>query len=408
MSDDYDVVVAGSGAAGLVAALSAAVAGARVLVAEAAPLFGGATSVSGGQVWVPGHHHRGTVTEAARQDVRAYCTEHSIGRPVSKIDAFLDAGPAMARFVEEHTPLRFTAMGGPDSLTPPEATEGWNLEPAPLGAGQFADWQEWVWSPPYPAVLTNDEVAESRMIFGGAPPGELIERRMSRGEVTLGVGLVIGLLRGCIDAGVGLIRSARLSTIETENGRAAGVVLDADGTEHRLRVRGGVILATGGFEHDRELVENLLTIPTTVPASPPVAAGDGLRLAAQAGASLAHLSEAWYWPVVPTDQTWGESSTKRAEIMLAERALPHTIWVNTAGRRFVNEASHNCAWALASGASDGQPGEPAGVRDRRFSIPGPLPTGRCRPRRAVARRRGGCGHPHRSGRPDQSRPCRAD
>lgn len=358
-SDDYDVVVAGSGAAGLVAALAAATDGARVLIVEAAPLFGGATAVSGGQTWVPGHHLRDTVTDADQRGLRSYCIEHSIDRPASMIDAFLDAGPAMARFVEQHTPLRFTPISGPDSLTPPDQTRGWNLEPAPLVAGPFTDWQEWVWSPPYPAVLTNDEVAESRMIFGGAPPGELIGQRMSAGEVTLGVGLVIGLLRGCIDAEVDLIRSTRLSTIATESGRVTGVVLDGDGSERRLRVGRGVVLATGGFEHDRRLVESLLAIPATVPASPPVAFGDGLRLAAQAGAGLAYLSEAWYWPVIPTDATWGETSTTRAEIMLAERALPHAIWVNTAGRRFVNEAGHNCAWAFAD--LDTATGRPANL-----------------------------------------------
>ncbi|WP_191090023.1 FAD-dependent oxidoreductase [Nesterenkonia ebinurensis] len=79
VSDVYDVVVAGPGAAGLVAALTAATVGARVLVVESASLFGGASAVSRGQVWVP------------------------------------------------------------------EQTEGWNLEPTPLGTGPFGEWQEWVW-----------------------------------------------------------------------------------------------------------------------------------------------------------------------------------------------------------------------------------------------------------------------
>lgn len=358
--EGYDVIVAGSGAAGLTAALAAAVAGARVLVVEAAPLFGGASAVSGGQVWVPGHHLREAGTSTDRQGLRSYCVDHSKDRPEAMIDAFLDAAPAMVRFVEKHTPLRFTPMSSPDSLTPPDQTEGWNLEPAPLAAGPFTDWQEWVWSPPYPAVLTNDEVAESRMIFGGAPPGELIGRRMSAGEVTLGVALVVGLLRGCLDARIDLVRSARLSALDIADGGVRGVVLDdGEGTERRVRVRRGVVLATGGFEHDRKLVENLLAIPAMVPASPPVASGDGLRLAARAGAGLAYLSEAWYWPLITSGATWDGTSAERADIMLAERALPHVIWVNSAGRRFVNEAGHNCAWAFAD--LDTSAGRPANL-----------------------------------------------
>lgn len=360
IDDAYDVVVAGSGAAGLVAALTAATAGARVLVVEQASLFGGASAVSGGQAWVPGHHRRARGSGMDRERLRSYCLDHSHERSESVIEAFLDAAPVMARFVEQQTPVQFTAMNSPDSLTPPEQTEGWNLEPAPLDSGPFDPWPEWVWSPPYPAVLTNDEVAASRMIFGGAPPVELFERRMSAGEVTLGVGLVVGLLRGCLDAGVEILRSTSLSSLDTDTGRVGRVRLThAEGDQTTVDVRGGVVLATGGFEHDPGLVSSMLAIPTTVPASPPVTTGDGLRLAAQAGAGLAHLSEAWYWPVIPTSATWGETSTARTEIMLAERVLPHAIWVNTAGRRFVNEASHNCAWAFAD--LDTATGRPANL-----------------------------------------------
>src|SRR3954447_18255089 len=50
-----DVAVVGSGAAGLVAALSAAVEGSTVLVVETEPLVGGTTAISGGAAWVPNH-----------------------------------------------------------------------------------------------------------------------------------------------------------------------------------------------------------------------------------------------------------------------------------------------------------------------------------------------------------------
>ena len=52
-----DIVVVGTGAAGLSAALAASVAGARVLVLEKAAVIGGTTAMSGGCIWVPGHHY---------------------------------------------------------------------------------------------------------------------------------------------------------------------------------------------------------------------------------------------------------------------------------------------------------------------------------------------------------------
>jgi len=104
------------------------------------------------------------------------------------------------------------------------------------------------------------------------------------------------------------------------------------------------VLATGGFEHDPAVASGLLDLPDPTPCSPPTARGDGLRLAARAGAMLGHLSESWCWPVLVSGRTWeDQDATPAADIMVAERTLPHVVWVNTAGHRFVNEASHNCA-----------------------------------------------------------------
>jgi len=51
--ETYDVVVIGSGAAGMTAALTAATLGQRVLLAEKTAFFGGGCAVSGGVVWIP-------------------------------------------------------------------------------------------------------------------------------------------------------------------------------------------------------------------------------------------------------------------------------------------------------------------------------------------------------------------
>jgi len=348
----YDVVEVGSGGAGLTAALAAALSGASVLVVEAAALFGGSTAVSGGQVWVPLNHRADELhgetgyRPDTAEDARRYCLDHAPGRDPALIEAFLAAAPAMARAVEEHTPIRFTPMLAPDSFAedPGGRRLGRNLEVAPLETGVFSPWQDWAWSPPYPAVLTNDEVFTLQLIGGGALPMELIGQRMQASRVSLGVGLIVGLLQGCAAAGVDLVRDCRVVELGRTGNTIDAVTIRHRGQSRRIGACRGVVLATGGFEHDPALCARLLDLPASTPCSPPVSHGDGLRLAARAGAMLGHLSESWCWPVLLGDHTWEDPAhTPRADIMIAERALPHVIWVNATGRRFVNEASHNCA-----------------------------------------------------------------
>jgi succinate dehydrogenase/fumarate reductase flavoprotein subunit len=350
---EVDIVVVGSGGAGLTAALAAAVAGGDVLVTEAAQLFGGTTAVSGGQVWVPNNHRMAEVGIGdSADDARTYCLGAVAGRDIELIDAFLDAAPVMARFVETHTPIRFTPMHFPDSYAerPGGKVAGRNLEVAPLPPGEFSPWEQWLWTPPYPPVLTNDEVSQFQLISGGAFPMELVQQRMAAGEVALGVGLVVGLLRGCQAAGVRLERRRRVRRLlRDESGAVVGVQTDCGDMPLHINARRGVVLATGGFEHDQAIATSLLPWPQPLAGSPPVGRGDGLRLATEAGAALGYLSESWAWPMLAGgDDTWGDPErTARPSLVIAERALPHVIWVNPSGRRFVNEASHNCALAFS-------------------------------------------------------------
>jgi succinate dehydrogenase/fumarate reductase flavoprotein subunit len=163
----------------------------------------------------------------------------------------------------------------------------------------------------------------------------------------MGLGLVAGLLRGCRGAGVTLVRGCRVTRLVRDGAGVTGVEARTGNDTIRIAARRGVVLANGGFEWDEGLVARLQGSPPTLPVSPPVNRGDALRLAAAAGAELAHVSESWFWPVLSVPgETWADGSP-RPRIMLVERGRPHVIWVNQAGRRFVNESSHNCALALA-------------------------------------------------------------
>ncbi|GAA1661207.1 FAD-dependent oxidoreductase [Fodinicola feengrottensis] len=334
MFEKTSVVVVGSGAAGLCAALAAAVAGAAVTVLEGSPKWGGATAVSGGQVWAPGNHH----TADNPEDALTYVLGRTQGRSPAMAAAFVRAAPLMVRFLERHTPIRFTPMDAPDSFAeaPGGRAGGRNLEVEPVSLGDLGDPDDLFWPPPFfQPVLTNAEIMEFGLMAGGTPPFAVMKRRQAAGQVTLGQGLVAGLLHGCREAGVELLRDHRVTGLLPEGGVRVG---------DREFPAPAVVLATGGFEHDAELRERLLDGPYDQPLSPPVNRGDALRLAD--GAAVDFVSESWSWPASAGPTTWPDG-TARPVLMLSERMLPHVIWVNAAGRRFVNESSHNAALAFA-------------------------------------------------------------
>jgi 3-oxosteroid 1-dehydrogenase len=93
-----EILVAGSGAAGLTAALTAATAGVRVTLAESAAELGGTTALSFGRVWVPA---------AGDPHAQDYLTAVYGDRYPRMIEAFLAAAPRMTEFAQSHSALRF-------------------------------------------------------------------------------------------------------------------------------------------------------------------------------------------------------------------------------------------------------------------------------------------------------------
>ena len=120
LETECDVLVIGSGAAGLAAAVTAAWHGQKVIVAEKEPVFGGATAWSGGWAWVPRNPlaRRAGIEEDIEQP-RTYL-RHELGANYNaeRVDAFLEACPHMVAFFEKYTALQFADGNGiPDMLS---------------------------------------------------------------------------------------------------------------------------------------------------------------------------------------------------------------------------------------------------------------------------------------------------
>ncbi len=144
------------------------------------------------------------------------------------------------------------------------------------------------------------------------------------------------LLQACLDRGIEPLTGARAKDLVVDDGRVTGVRFESGDEVDAER---GVVVATGGFEWDRDLVRAFLRGPMTSPTSMPTNTGDGLRMLMRVGAALGVMSEAWWVPAIeiPGEELYGH---QRARLILRERTLPGSIMVNRRGRRFANEATN--------------------------------------------------------------------
>jgi 3-oxosteroid 1-dehydrogenase len=335
-----DVVVLGTGAAGLVAALAAADAGASVAVVEKADRVGGTTALSSGVAWIPATSVAAAAGAAdSREEALAYLESlsHGLIRP-EMARAFVDTGDEVVEWLRTKTPLTLRLVPGFPDYHPEhpggKPSGGRSLEPELFSFDRLPGWDSRMVGTPRPMRVTETPVGGGT---GVLPPEVEAERRAGHIE-GLGRALVAGLLRGCLDRGVVPTTGARAVRLLTEDGQVTGVELEAASGRSVLKA-GAMIIATGGFEYDRDLVAAFLRGPMREPAGVPSNTGDGLRMAMRVGAALGMMREAWWVPVVrlPGRRPDGGSNV---QLVLRERTLPRSIVVNRAGRRFTNEAAN--------------------------------------------------------------------
>ena len=331
---EFDVVVLGSGGAGLSAALTAAVSGARVAVYEKASTVGGTTAVSGGIVWIPAHD-RIDGTELSVEDALRYLAAQSLGAmDRDLVETFVRTGPVMLEYLERHSNLRFEiAEGFPDykpELPGGQPGGGRSLNARPFDLTTLGNWRDRITS--FPVDFSNVGIdAETKKRIHAAVDD------LDGDYCVAGTALIAGLLKGLLDRGVEPVTDARALELYGSAEGITGVRIRHAGRDIRVRSHRAVILGTGGFEWDPQLVEAYLRGPMRGAVSPPNNTGDGLRMAMAHGADLANMGEAWWVPIVqiPGDTLGGEPRSRSVRL---ERTRPRSIIVNRTGKRFLNEA----------------------------------------------------------------------
>ena len=338
--ESFDVVVLGTGAAGLCAALAAADAGARVGLFEKSDLVGGTTALSSAVAWLPANKRAAEagVTDS-REEGLAYLDSLSHGMILPELaEAFVDTVPELLDWLDGSTPLHLRLVPGfPDYH--PEAPGGKpkggrSLEPELFSFRQIPGWGERMIGVTRPMRVSETPTGGGTGIL--AP--EVAAERQAEEIEGVGRAMVGALLKGCLDHGVEPRTGHRAVELLTEGDRVTGVRFET--AEGPVEVAAGaVVLATGGFEFDETLVRDFLRGPMELPAGVPTNTGDGLTMAMRLGARLGNMREAWWVPVVTLPKAEG-STHQPVLLILRERTLPRTLIVNRTGRRFTNEAAN--------------------------------------------------------------------
>ncbi|MCX7250025.1 MAG: FAD-dependent oxidoreductase [Burkholderiales bacterium] len=360
---EYDVVVVGTGASGMSAAVTAAYEGLKVLVVEKAPVYGGTTARSGGWLWIPGtklakeqgiHEPAG----AARAYLQHEATTHFDG---ARVDAFIENGPKAIEFFTEKTCVQFDMPPVfPDyhAEAPGGLPGGRSMVTRPFDARELGARVEQL-APPVPELtvfgmmlgsgkelwhfLRAFKSLESFWYVSKRFAGHLLDVvRHGRGmTLTNGNALAGRLAKAAMDLNIPVWLSSPVKRLIVEGDTVVGVTVWREGKPVDIRASRGVVLACGGFPHDIERRKALFPHAPTgrehFTPSPELNTGDGLRLAEMVGG--------WVDPTIPNAAAWCPTSvTQRSDgsqgVMphFIDRAKPGVIAVTQSGRRFTNEA----------------------------------------------------------------------
>lgn len=344
---EVDVIILGTGAAGMAAAIAAHDAGASVALVERWDRIGGTSAISGGVIWVADNPRmRAAGMSDSRDDALAYFRSLDHGDLVPEtLEAFVDRGPEALAFLEDAGALAVSVLPGyPDYYTdrPGAKPQGSRaLDHDLFDLTTLGEWAAKIYAIEEPKPLMLRETP-----LGGAsamPPMEVLGQRMAARQCGFGQAMVARLLKACLTRGIEPILGVETKRLARDGERISGIEGTKDGAPFALAARRGVIITTGGFEWDAEARQTFLRGPVTAPASPPTGTGGGLKLAMAAGAKLGNMTSAWWAPTLVTPDAPWASGEPRAQIILIERTVPHSILVNRQGKRFCNEAANYSA-----------------------------------------------------------------
>ncbi len=356
MIESVDLLVIGSGAGAMTAALRAAHAGLSVLIVEKSSKYGGTSATSGGGLWIPCNHLMSSVgIDDSREKALTYLRE-LCGNDVTpeNIEAFIDNAPKMLQWLEKNSHVRYMAMEHyADYYQELEgaAPGGRSIDPLPYSAkalgDDFLNLQDNHVQTKVMGMMGYTNI-EGAILLSKSPgwfklvlklafeyfadiPGRLKSRKSRR--LTMGNALIGRLRRSLMDKNVPLWLNSPAKKILVENGKVSGALIERNNQLVKVNAK-ATILGSGGFEHNQALREKYLPKPTNAnwSSASPANTGDMLLAGLEIGAATHLMDEAWWGPSITLP---GEDCSRQ---LFTERSMPGSIMVNRAGKRFFNES----------------------------------------------------------------------
>jgi len=348
----YDVVVVGSGAAGLTAGLTAKLQGMKSLVIEKTDRYGGASAISGGALWIPNNHIiKGAGVPDTHELARQYL-DSTIGDrvPEELKETYITRGPEMLRLLYNKTKhMRFQYAKGYSDYYPEKPgglSQGRSIEPLIFDLtkmGSLANSMRRATLSTKGFTMNSYEFHKVNMItrtLKGKTTALKLGARLVKSKVTksdpvaLGEALIARLRLSLAEANGELWLSTAFKDFIMGKGRVIGIIVERDGQELKIEAKKGVVLSSGGFSHNQTLREKYLPSPTNAAwtSSPEGQTGDILEPGVKIGATLDLMDKVWGAPSVIDPQG-------HPFFLVADRGVPNMIVVDSAGQRFVNEAA---------------------------------------------------------------------
>ena len=353
-----DLLVMGSGAAGMGAAVRAHDLGLQTLLVEKSELWGGNSAMSGGVLWVannPGMAKEGIAdSDEEGFEYLKHITKGEV--PDDRLRLYIRESKRVLAYLHEHTHVRYVPLAKYTDYYP-EAPGGRpggrSMDPVPFDGAKLREDLIRLRRPhPQSQILGKFGITAKQaqaaigvgfktMLFMAWRMFLYMLRYFKRKKwgrdtkLCAGNSLMSRLLYSLKERKVSMLLDTGVTELVFEGDRVVGAVLDKEGETIRVKANRGVVLAAGGFSRNLEMRQQYQRRPITTEwtAGSPSNTGDAIAMGRDAGAALGLMDEAWWTPVslVPKSPfSW---------VLVVEKSLPHGLFVNQDGRRFTNEAA---------------------------------------------------------------------